>query len=859
MLATKGKGRTTRAGGFALLLAAVLMLPATPVSGMQVDLPEPVVSGTVSNAATGEPIAGALVRLLDPDGEQVRSHLTGSDGRFSFRAPSPGTWTVAVTRLGFDETRSEPLELSEGELRTLELTIASAPIALEAVDVAAAAAALCRRLDPEEGSLLARLWQEARSALLVLAWAEAEERYEFQMVRWERSIDLMADRVEEESRGAEVRSLHPFETAPVAELLAEGWIRPAEATGVYDYYGLDAATLLSHEFQDAHCFEIRVDPEATDRVGLAFEPVRRVDRPGVRGVLWLDRETAALEQLVFEYTFHPHEPPIPPELFSIFNGEVEFRELPDGGWVVDRWTLRMPQYRLQSGSGYRSIAGIERGFTGRFSDVVDELPSWWRDLVRDVGFGSVEEGGELLGIRTPAGEYLPARARAALEGVVTDSTRARGLEGAEVHLVGTDHTARTDRRGAFLLEVPLDGNYLVNFTHPRLDSLGIEALPAGEVSLRRGETARIELGVPTERTLVALACEREPGVGSEGILWGRVLEPTLEDPLAGVSVYLRPEVEGDPEAGDPEVGVPVQLQTVTDADGRYRFCSVPPDLRYRAEAELLGVQGQGRGVRLAPGAVVSMDLSIRMGTVGELRGVVREGETGPPVPQATVIARGPGEARTVTTDAEGRFVLSELPSGSYELQVNHVAFRTLDADVEVEGAGRTTQVTVRLLRDAIALDPIQVEVEARPTWGPLADVYDRREQMERLGIGNFFDRRQIENAGTNRVSSLVARLPGVRTVPVAGRGAGTSELRVHRTRDCAPSLYVDGQRMMINPSGDTGLEDADGMTETIDDLMPLSWIEMIEVYRSLAQLPGEFADDNARACGAIAVWTRRGH
>ncbi len=68
MLATKGKGRTTRAGGFALLLAAVLMLPATPVSGMQVDLPEPVVSGTVSNAATGEPIAGALVRLLDPDG-----------------------------------------------------------------------------------------------------------------------------------------------------------------------------------------------------------------------------------------------------------------------------------------------------------------------------------------------------------------------------------------------------------------------------------------------------------------------------------------------------------------------------------------------------------------------------------------------------------------------------------------------------------------------------------------------------------------------------------------------------------------------------------------------------------------------
>ncbi len=44
----------------------------------------------------------------------------------------------------------------------------------------------------------------------------------------------------------------------------------------------------------------------------------------------------------------------------------------------------------------------------------------------------------------------------------------------------------------------------------------------------------------------------------------------------------------------------------------------------------------------------------------------------------------------------------------------------------------------------------------------------------------------------------------------------------------------------------------------IDDMLPLSAIEMIEVYRSLSGLPGEMADAHARQCGAIGLWTRRG-
>ncbi len=419
-----------------------------------------------------------------------------------------------------------------------------------------------------------------------------------------------------------------------------------------------------------------------------------------------------------------------------------------------------------------------------------------------------------------------------------------GLADAEVYLVGTEHRARTDRSGAFRLEVPLDGRYMVNIEHPRLDILGVEGLPPVEVELERGLSTSIELGIPSQRTLGALRCGREPGTAPEGILWGRVMEPGLGEPLSGVTVRL-----------GPEGGAPGDIfEVVTDEEGRYYFCSVPPEARLEAVPVLFGLEGSARSIRVAEGAVVSLDLPLRIGAVGEVRGLVREGESGPPVSNATVLAIGEGERRSVTTDGEGRFVFDEVPAGGYEFIVSHLAFQQLETELQVEGGGRTTHITIRLLRDAIALDPVMVEVEARPSWGVLATVYDRRDQMERLGIGTFFDRTAIERAGTNRITSLVGRIPGARVV--ASR-PGAMELRIHRTNDCHPALYVDGIRYLLD--GIDGGGGGDGFVETIDDVVPLSLIEMIEVYRGSSQLPIEFASDRAARCGAVAVWTRRGH
>jgi hypothetical protein len=107
--------------------------------------------------------------------------------------------------------------------------------------------------------------------------------------------------------------------------------------------------------------------------------------------------------------------------------------------------------------------------------------------------------------------------------------------------------------------------------------------------------------------------------------------------------------------------------TRTGPDGRFRLTlRAPKPQTVRVEAAGLAAQTR-KGV--SPGASLAFDLA-RGGTI---EGVVRDGETGQPVPRARVEARGgdtiavpddPGAGRVVTeTAADGRFKLEGLATG----------------------------------------------------------------------------------------------------------------------------------------------------------------------------------------------------
>ncbi len=823
-----------------LLLVALMVVGATHGATPGIAQESSLV-GVVRDGSVGVPVPAAFISLLTPEGQRLRSTMTGPDGRFIFPLPGPGAWLLEVERLGYRPSGRIRVDGDGSRVIRKDVTLSPAPVVLDEVAVRAEGRLGCRVLPREETSLLAELWSQALTALRIVSWAETEERYAFQLARWERSRDLLSSRVETEERTEFGRSFEPFRSASIQDLLQEGWIRPTHVEGEYDYFGMDAQQMLTPEFERAHCFRLVEDGEYPEWIGIGFEPVRRGGPPGVVGTLWMERLTAAPTRLEFQYTFHPHQPPIPPQVASFFTGEVDFRELPDGIWIVDRWSLRMPQYQVLVASGRGGFPTRSQRLPGALAAISDELPRWWRELVLETGFVQVEAGGEVIRITTPTGVVLPSRERAALEGMVFDSTRSVPLAGAEVRLVGTEARSQTDDRGRFRLDAFLDGTYGVSFTHPRLDSLGILSLPQREVSLVRGEVRELVLAVPGRHTLAVLSCGIEAGTEEVGVVMGRVVEGGSGEGLGGVNVVLT--------SADTLDEAILSMGTVSDETGGFTLCGAPTGMDLRARAEFLGLRSQEQPVRVAPDTVVDIELALSLYVSGEVRGTVTDGTSGAPVSGAAVRLAGRAGQRQVVTGREGVFRLADLPPGRYRVEVEHLAYTSVADTVEVAGGGRITRMEVRLLPGVISLEPIVVEVEARPSWGPLAGVYDRADRVRSLGTGHIFDRRAIESAQVLGITTLLETLPGARLHRTPG--LGTFRRAIAFTPECYPTYFINGTRFRI-----------DTTEESIDEVIPIGEVELVEVYRRMSQVPAEFlgydpGEVNLR-CGVIAIWTRRG-
>lgn len=226
---------------------------------------------------------------------------------------------------------------------------------------------------------------------------------------------------------------------------------------------------------------------------------------------------------------------------------------------------------------------------------------------------------------------------------------------------------------------------------------------------------------------------------------------------------------------------------------------------------------------------------------GRVVGLVRDGRDGRGIGGVSIHLEGP-EERTAVTDSEGVFRFELLPPGTYAIRARHLAYEALEVEVEVVGDDRTTRVEIQLLAEAIALEPVVVEVEGRrPTFGPLAEVYDRVERQRLLGLGTILTRDDIENRVVGRVSDLLRGMAGVRLAP--GPDGNTVHMRRAASfRGCPVQIYVDGMKV------GTGSPDL--------YVLPME-VEIIEVYRGAAQVPPEYSGSDAQ-CGVVAVWTRRG-
>jgi hypothetical protein len=314
-------------------------------------------------------------------------------------------------------------------------------------------------------------------------------------------------------------------------------------------------------------------------------------------------------------------------------------------------------------------------------------------------------------------------------------------------------------------------------------------------------------------------CEGPPAAGRSAVV-GQVTDTETGLPLQETTVTIEWQEQGARRT---------RLERETDLEGRYAACDVPAGERVQVRAAFGSASGR-KDVATRAGETHTLDLQLDAPR-SVVRGRVVEKGSGRGVSEAELRVEG-SQVRTLTR-ADGMFQLPELPPGAFRITTSHIGYGTRTDSVDIQ-YGAIMQYTIDLAVDAIALAPIEVDV--RMVSLERAGFYERRE----AGFGSFLTRSSWETRGSILPSDIMRSVAGVRVVP--GRGFGNVVLD---RGNCRFRYFMDGTRV--------------GETFEFDDI-PVNWIEAIEVYRGISQVPVQFrsAPSSARAnCGVIAIWTRR--
>jgi len=495
--------------------------------------------------------------------------------------------------------------------------------------------------------------------------------------------------------------------------------------------------------------------------------------------------------------------------------------------------------------------------------------------------------------------------------VVFDSTTMRPLSGARVQLVALPvqsgpRLVGTDSAGQFQFDSLALGSYLLGFSHPRLDSLGLEPSLI-RLDLRTPGTIVAPLGVPSPRSLVKSTCNVDLRRDSTGILRGYARSARDGFPIPRARLRLEwPEF----------VLRARKLQQVTrsiDAEandeGRYLVCGVPLGTtilaRARAGADSSGVLElempdngllrrdlllgdashavdafeQGIASSRAADTVPATDSSrptadslrppvaaptsadtggpprsatpldaiegAERRAAPRIRGFVRDGE-GVAISGARV--RLYGSLSEAVTGVDGAFTLGGVSSGTQMLEVRALGYKLGKMAVDVMGSGDAAAdisleaVEVITSSRMSTLDTLRVRTNSRLAAAALV-VRRNFERRAQSGVGVFMSDSIIRARGPHLPSELFRGMPGITVM--SGSGGQGVFMRTNAT-------FRSMQAQYCLPT--VFLDGAIAPRAPVDQMAIVTDIRAIEVYSRGESAPAEFQTSDG--CGAIVIWTR---
>jgi len=243
------------------------------------------------------------------------------------------------------------------------------------------------------------------------------------------------------------------------------------------------------------------------------------------------------------------------------------------------------------------------------------------------------------------------------------------------------------------------------------------------------------------------------------------------------------------------------------------------------------------GAAIALGACLApMDLHAQ--GIGALSGMAVDATSTAPLEGVSVELLERGWA--TASNAEGRFVFTEIPAGNITLRVTHPGYGTV-VESFVVTAGEATLIQFPLLRIDVALGELLVRVR----------------QSEEAAAGHAQTTLTADRpAAVTAADLLEQRVPGLairRTDGMVG-SPSTVQIRGQKsiTQSNAPAIFLDGVLIVDPTSGARGSLDVDGLGML--DVIPANQVRRIRVLKG----PAAAVHYGGSANGVILIETGTG-
>ena len=445
---------------------------------------------------------------------------------------------------------------------------------------------------------------------------------------------------------------------------------------------------------------------------------------------------------------------------------------------------------------------------------------------------------------------------ATIAGVAVDSIRGGYLRNAVISVNGTNRSAVTDSAGRFTIDSVLPGEHTLRIRHALLDSLALSVVTPPK-KMGPGETMAMLVSTPGPATIVAAKCPADARALGPAAVLGTVFDADTEDPSAGAQVSTTWSVL---QLGRKTISnVPQRRTAQVAADGTFRLCGLPSDLR----------SGIGAAHGTDTTAAVTVDLSRGLAIVSlhlprSSSSPVAPGvEVAPAAPASRPARRAVVAGRitdvenkpiagarvtieedrvAATTGADGRFRIQGARSGTRSLTVRKLGFEPIRLSVDLK-QGEPYDVDVKLANFVPVLETVRISA-VRDRALERNGFSERRYR----GLGHYITPEDIARRNSARVNDMLRgvsflrfrRLPNGMDV-VSGR----------------PSIVAGGPGGCVKYFVDNipwvSLDD------TPDAFYHPSEIGAIEVYRPNDTPPRFMAfSRTGELCYVVVLWTQSG-